>query len=63
MDVPLYLCQAIIIAMTLLFAWRFGKLRHPATVLAIVANAGMILLQPLARSPAVQGFWCSFIPH
>lgn len=63
MDVPLYLCQAIIIAMTLLFAWRFGKLRHPATVLAIVASAGMILLQPLAQSPAVQGFWRSFIAH
>lgn len=63
MDVPLYLCQSAIIGMTLLFAWRFGKLRHPATVLAVAANAGMLLLKPLAQLPAMQEFWRGFIPH
>jgi hypothetical protein len=56
MDVPLYICQATIIAMTLLFAWRFGKLRHPATVLAIGANLGMFALEPVSKMPAVQEF-------
>lgn len=63
LDVPMYICQAFIVAMALLFAWRFGKLRHPATWLAVGANAGMILLMPVAQSPAVHEFWRSVIAH
>jgi hypothetical protein len=63
LDVPMYICQAFIVTMALLFAWRFGKLRHPATWLAVGANAGMILLMPVAQSPAVQEFWRNLIAH
>jgi hypothetical protein len=56
LNVPSYLGQLIIIAMTLLYAWRFGKLRHPATILAVAANAGMFALEPVAKMPAVQEF-------
>ncbi len=60
---PLLVTQGLIIAFTLLFAWRFGKLKHPATWLAIIANALYFILEPLARSPEVQEFWRAFIMH
>lgn len=63
LNVPGYLVQLIIIAMTLLFAWRFGKLRHPATILAVAANAGMFALEPVAKVPAVQEFLRHYIAH
>ena len=58
---PIYLCQAIIISMTLAFAWKLGKLKHPATFLAVGANATFFFMEPIARSPAVQAFWRSLI--
>ncbi|MEO1729636.1 MAG: hypothetical protein AAFR64_02750 [Pseudomonadota bacterium] len=58
---PIYACQAIIITMALLFAWRLGKLKHPATILAVAANAALFVMEPIARSPAVQEFWRSLI--
>ncbi|MEL6237695.1 MAG: hypothetical protein AAFQ90_03780 [Pseudomonadota bacterium] len=61
--IPIYLCQAIIISMALAFAWKSGKLKHPATILAVVANAALFVLEPIARSPAVQAFWRSLIAH
>lgn len=60
---PIYLCQAIIIAMTLVFAWKLGKLRHPATYLAVGANATLFFMEPIARSAAVQEFWRNLIAH
>lgn len=60
---PIYLCQAIIIAMTLGFAWKFAVLRHPATYLAVIANATLFVLEPIARSRAVQEFWRMLIAH
>ena len=63
MTEPIWLTQAIIIAMTLGFAWRFGKLRHPATWVAVVANAAVLAVAPLAQSPAVQDFWRGVIAH
>jgi hypothetical protein len=41
--------------MTLLAAWRYHKLRHPATWLAIGVNAFIFLLEPLGRSEGIQG--------
>lgn len=60
---PLYLAQAIIVALTLLFAWRFGKLRHPATWMAVVANVAVLATGPLSQSPAVQQFLRAAIAH
>ncbi|MEM1197292.1 MAG: hypothetical protein AAGH57_14410 [Pseudomonadota bacterium] len=60
---PLVICQVIIITMTLVFAWKVGKLKHPATYLAVGANLIVIFLEPVAKSPAVQEFFRSVIAH
>jgi hypothetical protein len=60
---PLYLAQTIIIALTFLFAWRFDKLRHPATWLTVVANATLFVMEPIARDPEIQNFWRTLIAH
>ncbi len=53
---PLYITQGIIIAMLLLAAWKFGKLKHPATYLAVAVNVFVCFLEPLGRSAAIQTF-------
>ena len=35
-------------------AWKYAKLRHPATWLAAGVNLFILLLEPLGRSPDVQ---------
>lgn len=57
----LYFTEALIIAMLLLFAWKFRKLRHPATWLAVVVNLFNLLLEPLGKNEAVQSFLKTFI--
>ena len=59
--VPLYIAEGIIIAMILLAAWKYGKLKHPATFLAIGVNLFNFLLEPIGRSAAVQEFLKNFI--
>ena len=59
--IPIYLCQAIIIGMTLAVAAKFGKLKHPATFLAVGANMTLFVLEPVARSPEIQAFWRGLI--
>jgi hypothetical protein len=54
--VPAYFSQAIIIAMVLAAAWKYEKLKHPATFLAIGVNLFVLLLEPLGRSETVQTF-------
>jgi hypothetical protein len=54
--VPIYIAQAIIIAMLMGGAWKYEKLRHPATFLALGVNLFILLLEPLGRSESVQGF-------
>ena len=49
-----YITQAIIIALTLGAAWKFGTLRHPATYLAVAVNVFILFLEPIGRSPGVQ---------
>lgn len=51
---PLYIAEAIIIAMVLLAALKYQKLRHPATWLAVAVNLFNFLLEPLGRSEEVQ---------
>ncbi len=53
---PLYITQILILAMILLAAWKYAKLKHPATWLAVGVNIFIFLLEPLGRSKAVQSF-------
>ncbi|WP_190809815.1 hypothetical protein [Flagellimonas sp. S3867] len=53
---PVYFTQALIIGMILLAAWKYKKLKHPATYLAIFVNIYTCFLEPLGRSPAVEAF-------
>jgi hypothetical protein len=53
---PLYLTQLLIIAMLLLGAWKYKKLTHPATYLALGINLFILLLEPIGRSESVQAF-------
>lgn len=54
--IPIYIAQAIILALLLAGAWKYKKLRHPATWLALAVNLFNLLLEPIGRSEAVQGF-------
>ena len=58
---PLYITQAIILAMLLLGAYKFQKLKHPATYLAVAVNLFILLLEPLGRSESVQIFLRSIL--
>lgn len=58
---PIYLTQVIIIGMLLAGAWRYGKLNHPATYLALGVNLFIFLLEPMGRSTTVQMFLQSVI--
>jgi len=42
--------------MLLLGAWKYGKLKHPATWLAVAVNVFNFFLAPIGRSEAVQSF-------
>ncbi len=52
---PLYLAQALIIAMTLATAVYLKQLRHPATYVAVGANIIVLFLEPLGRSSFLEG--------
>jgi hypothetical protein len=51
---PIYFTQVLIIGMLLAGAWKYGKLKHPATYLAIGVNLFIFLLEPIGRSEYVQ---------
>lgn len=53
---PIYYAQALIIGMLLLGAWKYGKLKHPATYLALGVNLFILFLEPIGRSEIVQQF-------
>ncbi|HZV67930.1 MAG TPA: hypothetical protein VFG10_00210 [Saprospiraceae bacterium] len=53
---PIYLTLFIIISLLLLAAWKYKKLGHPATWLALGVNLFIFLLEPLGRSENVQSF-------
>jgi hypothetical protein len=52
---PLYVSLLLILAMALLAAKLLDRLRHPATALVVGVNLFCFLLEPLGRSPAIQG--------
>jgi hypothetical protein len=53
---PIYITQGLITAMLLFAAWKFRKLKHPATYLAIGVNLFNCLLEPIGKSRTVQSF-------
>jgi hypothetical protein len=58
---PIYLCNALILLLILLAAWKYAKLKHPATWLALGVNLFNMLLEPLGKSEEVQQFLLMFI--
>lgn len=58
---PIYLSQALIIAMTFGAAAWFGQLRHPATWLAIGVNAVGFFMEPLGRSEGLQNLLSTIV--
>ena len=51
---PIYITQILIIGMLLVVAWKYRKLKHPATYLAIGINLFIFLLEPIGRSENMQ---------
>lgn len=59
--IPIYFTLLLIMGMLLLGAWKFGKLKHPATFLALGINLFIFLLEPIGKSTMVQQFLKSVI--
>lgn len=53
---PIYLGVGLIILLILISAWKYKKLSHPATLLALGINTINFLLEPLGKSEVVQSF-------
>lgn len=53
---PIYIAQGLIIGMLLIAAWKYDKLKHGATYLALGVNLFILLLEPIGKSEAVQTF-------
>lgn len=51
---PVYISQILIVVMLLLGAWKYGKLKHPATYLALGVNIFILFLEPIGRSETIQ---------
>ena len=54
--IPLYYTQVLIIGMLLFGAWKYGKIKHPATYFAVGVNLFILFLEPLGKSEIVQLF-------
>lgn len=54
--IPLYFTEVLIIGMVWLAAWKWDKLKHPATYLAVCVNLFNCFLEPLGKSETVQLF-------
>ena len=53
---PLYIAEGMILAMLLFGTWKYDKLKHPATWLAVAVNVFNLFLEPIGRSELVQLF-------
>ncbi len=53
---PIYFTEVLIIGMLLLGAWKYKKLNHPATYVALGINLFIFLLEPIGKSDIVQQF-------
>lgn len=54
--IPIYFAEMIILLLLLLGAWKYHKLRHPATYLAVGVNLFSFLVAPIGSSAEVQEF-------
>jgi hypothetical protein len=54
--IGIYISEIIILTMLLLAAWKYKKLKHPATWLAVGVNLFIFLLKPIGQSIPVQEF-------
>ncbi|HEX6181402.1 MAG TPA: hypothetical protein VFZ47_09155 [Chitinophagaceae bacterium] len=52
----LYFSNGFIIALLFLGAWKYGKIKHPATWLAVAVNVFNMFLEPIGRCEPVQTF-------
>lgn len=57
----IYIAEGVILTVLLLGAWKYGKLKHPATWLAVAVNVFNLFVEPIGRSEAVQSFLKAFI--
>jgi len=53
---PLYIAEGMILTMLLFGAWKYDKLKHPATWFAVAVNVFNLFLEPIGRSESVQLF-------
>ncbi len=58
---PLIITEIIIISLLYLAAWKYDKLNHPATWLALVVNLFNLLYEPIGKSEVVQSFLIAVI--
>lgn len=58
---PMIATEAIIITLLMLSAWKYGKLKHAATWLAVAVNVFNLLYEPIGKSETVQVFIKSLI--
>lgn len=54
---PTYLTQALIVAMTLVSAFIYKKIKHPATYLAVAINIYACFMAPIGKIKAIQDFF------
>lgn len=52
----IYATEFLIIAMIIIWAWKYEKLKHPATYLAILVNVLNVFVEPIGKSESIQVF-------
>ena len=58
---PLYITHLFILLLIFVAAWKYGKIKHPGTWLAIAVNLFNFLLEPIGRSENVQSLLSSLL--
>jgi hypothetical protein len=53
---PMIVTEALIITLLMLTAWKYRKLKHQATWLAVAVNVFNLFYEPIGKSEAVQLF-------
>lgn len=51
---PVYFSVFLLVALTLLTAYKYGKIRHPATYIAVGINLFILFIEPVGRAPWFQ---------
>jgi hypothetical protein len=54
--IPIYFTQVLVISMLFFAAWKYNKLQHRATYLALGVNLFIFILEPIGKSEAMQSF-------